>query len=47
MNSAIEVLRKAGIKVVGVLAIATTNKPTAKKPLLKSKKVVKKSTSQK
>ena len=47
VNSAIEVLRKAGIKVVGVLAIATTNKPTAKKPLLKSKKVVKKSTSQK
>ena len=36
VNSAIEVLRKGGIKVVGVLAIATTSKPTAKKPRLKS-----------
>ena len=47
VNSAIEVLRKAGIRVVGVLAIATTNKPTAKKPRLKNQKVVKKSKSQK
>ncbi|WP_293134815.1 ComF family protein [Okeania sp. SIO3I5] len=35
VNSAIEVLRKGGIRVVGVLAIATTKKPPAKKPQLK------------
>ncbi|MDE5106609.1 MAG: phosphoribosyltransferase family protein, partial [Trichodesmium sp. St17_bin3_1_1] len=47
VNSAIEVLGKAGIKVVGVLAIATTKKPTRSKPQLKSQKVVRKSYSQK
>jgi len=46
VNSAIEVLQKAGIRVVGVLAIATTNKPRGKKPRLKSQKVLKKSKSQ-
>ena len=47
VNSAIEVLQKGGIRVVGVLAIATTKKPSAKKPRLKSQKVVKRSKSQK
>ncbi len=47
VNSAIEVLQKGGIRVVGVLAIATTKKPRGKKPKLKSQKVVKKSKSQK
>ncbi|NEP83274.1 MAG: ComF family protein [Okeania sp. SIO3B3] len=43
VNSAIKVLQKAGIRVVGVLAIATTRKPSPQKPRLKSQKVVKKS----
>ncbi len=42
VNSAIKVLQKAGIKVVGVLAIATTKKPTPEKSKLKSQKIVKK-----
>lgn len=42
VNAAIEVLQKAGIKVVGVVAIATTKKPTSQRPRLKSQKVVKK-----
>ncbi|MEB3342259.1 ComF family protein [Okeania sp.] len=42
VNSAIEVLQQGGIKVVGVLAIATTKKAINKKIILKSQKVVKK-----
>lgn len=46
VNAAIRVLQKASIKVVGVVAIATTRKPHSQRPQLKTQKVVKKSSSQ-
>lgn len=47
VDAAIEVLQKAGIKVVGVVAIATTKKPSSQRPRLKTQKVVKKPPTQK
>ncbi|MDJ0557367.1 MAG: ComF family protein [Microcoleaceae cyanobacterium MO_207.B10] len=38
VNAAIEVLQKAGIKVLGVVAIATTKKPSSQQPRLKTKR---------
>ncbi|MGB3510970.1 MAG: ComF family protein [Microcoleaceae cyanobacterium] len=42
VNAAVEVLQQAGIKVVGVVAIATTKKPSSQRPRLKTQKVLKK-----